>query len=109
MRYLIALLFLLNGTASRASVWQDMQNGDLSTQKARVLGVQQEAGELLVELEGSNGRERICAPANQDLSEEMRAAHFQTNLTYLMRAKQSRKSVEFQKRGPWSPCISLLL
>lgn len=108
----LGILFLISSLAS-AGVWDEMQSGNTLSFEARILSLTPENGDFLVTYltqDGQKSNGKLCKSPTQTTTAdawEFAAVNFQTQA--LQEAMKSSRRVQLSIRGPWSPCLNVVL
>lgn len=112
LTYILTILALVASRAS-AGVWDEMQSGNTQSFEARILSLTPENGDFLVTYatrDGQKSNGKLCKSPSQATTAdawEFAAANIQVQA--LQDAVKSSRRVQLSVRGPWSPCLNVVL
>lgn len=116
MRLTLSLILIVFALTAAAGVWEDQRNAP--PQEAAVGIVKQVTpldNNVQAEIETQNKlghtvtiRRSFCYEHGNLKTDGMLAVEMLSRQQLLERAQLSKKPVEFQEQGPWSPCLTFV-
>lgn len=110
----LLILTLLHAPA-QASVWSEMESGNLTAQTGVIKRVDSQGNEILLEIETTDAHgspmtaiAKICTQNHPGMTEEMRAIHYKMHLDQAIESRNGKTKVQFGTKGPWDSCLSFL-
>jgi hypothetical protein len=108
----LGILLLISSLAS-ASVWDELQSGNTQSFQARIISLTPENGDFLVNYSTDDGRKsngKLCkSPSTATSVDAWEVAAANLQVQALQDAVKSSRLVQLSIRGPWSPCLNVVL